>query len=251
MARLTSRSNDSRASYSNVGFNLLELLIEEVTGHSAPQGGPRGTVLIALRPELDRDAAKQKPPAEGLIRDHQRGIFDIDGHAEALTASFKERRHVPPPRGVAAGMDHRPAKPDRTDRGLTRGEFRQAGPAAEVNLLDGQQRLPRTAGRGERDTPNDDALPFHEAGGPHPDNQSRKAGLQPVLDPLPNLLADAMRPQRDRHDHRRDRQRQRPANERPEGVGEGLHASVRWRYGELAAAGTRRRRPFCFAGARR
>lgn len=93
-----------------------------------------------------------------------------------------------------------------------------------MNLLDRPEFVATRRRVGEGYSANEYSFSFHEAGRSNPYREIGETLLKPSLHPPPHLLADPMGAEAHGDDHAGDRQRQRPADDGPENVGEGLHA---------------------------
>ena len=199
--------------------------IEQVAGDGAAHDGAGAAVASVDGLELHADVSQGETRADPSAIDQQRRIIDGHWHPEPGGAAGHESREAPAAVGPAERMHHWAHHADRRDSWITCQQILERRAAGDPGLRDRQEAavLRRQLGIDERDAPHHDALALDEARSLHADGQARDHFLEPRLNPPPHFLADAIRAERNRHHDRRRRQRQDPADERPEQGCEELH----------------------------
>jgi hypothetical protein len=181
---------------------------------------------ISRRPQPDADTPQHEPAAGHVVIDRERGVFNVDRQPGSCAAGREQRCHIPVIPAPAAGLHDRPPQPDGGDPGLAGRQVGERGAAGQMNLLDRQHRLavgPVT----DREAAHENPLPLDQAGRPDAHRECREPLPQPGLHSTADLLAEALGTERYGHDHCRDGERERPADERPQDVGDRLHGRSR------------------------
>ena len=209
--------------------------LEEVTGSDGPHRGPSRVSLALVGLDIERELTYGHPRLPQHIVDEQRGVFDRHRHEQAATRSLlEEPGHGPTALGLPHGMHHGSAQPHCTDPRRPCDQIGEVRAARQTDLVD-PEHLPTLFGQtriDERHTADHDPFPFHEAGPLHLHGERGKLLRKTLLDAGTHLLAQTARTDGAGGHHAGHRDRQGPAHEHPERIGErfqgsGAHGATR------------------------